>query len=200
MSNNSENTAQSKKAALWQFIKFGLVGVSNTLVNYIVYIIFVAIGAHYVVANTLGFIISVLNAYFWGSRFVFKEDKSKEKRVWWKVLLKTYAAYFFGFLLNTVLLWLWITVLNVGQYFGFVGDILNWVTGLFGSQPGVYTPEKLSQIVAPIINIFVTVPINFVINKFWAYRQKKIPEKAKVEEISDDITGRDGLDTDSERS
>ena len=200
MSNNSENTAQSKKAALWQFIKFGLVGVSNTLVNYIVYIIFVALGAHYVVANTLGFIISVLNAYFWGSRFVFKEDKAKEKRVWWKVLLKTYAAYFFGFLLNTVLLWLWITVLNVGQYFGFVGDILNWVTGLFGSQPGVYTPEKLSQIVAPIINIFVTVPINFVINKFWAYRQKKIPEKAKVEEISDDITGRDGLDTDSERS
>ena len=200
MSNNSENTAQSKKAALWQFIKFGLVGVSNTLVNYIVYIIFVALGAHYVVANTLGFIISVLNAYFWGSRFVFKEDKAKEKRVWWKVLLKTYAAYFFGFLLNTVLLWLWITVLNVGQYFGFVGDILNWVTGLFGSQPGVYSPEKLSQIVAPIINIFVTVPINFVINKFWAYRQKKIPEKAKVEEISDDITGRDGLDTDSERS
>ncbi len=200
MSNNSENTAQSKKAALWQFIKFGLVGVSNTLVNYIVYIIFVALGAHYVVANTLGFIISVLNAYFWGSRFVFKEDKAKEKRVWWKVLLKTYAAYFFGFLLNTVLLWLWITVLNVGQYFGFVGDILNWVTGLFGLQPGVYTPEKLSQIVAPIINIFVTVPINFVINKFWAYRQKKIPEKAKVEEISDDITGRDGLDTDSERS
>ena len=178
MSNNSENTAQSKKAALWQFIKFGLVGVSNTLVNYIVYIIFVALGAHYVVANTLGFIISVLNAYFWGSRFVFKEDKAKEKRVWWKVLLKTYAAYFFGFLLNTVLLWLWITVLNVGQYFGFVGDILNWVTGLFGSQPGVYTPEKLSQIVAPIINIFVTVPINFVINKFWAYREKRHQKRA----------------------
>ena len=200
MSNKKEIPAQSEKAALWQFIKFGLVGVSNTLVNYIVYIIFVALGAHYVIANTLGFIISVLNAYFWGSRFVFKEDKTKEKRVWWKVLLKTYAAYFFGFLLNTVLLWLWISVLNVGQYFGFVGDILNWVTGLFGLQPGVYTPDKLSQIVAPIINIFVTVPINFVINKFWAYRQKKIPENAKVEENSDDITGRDGLDTNSERS
>ena len=201
MSNVKSNAPQSeKKTAVLQFIKFGLVGVSNTLVNYIVYIIFVSLGVHYVIANALGFIISVLNAYFWGSRFVFKEDKSKEKRVWWKVLLKTYAAYFFGFLLNTVLLWLWISVLNVGQYFGFVGDILNWATGLFGLQPGVYTPEKLSQIVAPIINIFVTVPINFVINKFWAYRQKKNPENAKVEDISDDITGRNGLDTDSERS
>ena len=73
-----------KKSNIIQFIKFGLVGVSNTLVNYIVYVIFVALGAHYLVANTMGFLISILNAYFWGSRFVFKEDKTKEKRVWWK--------------------------------------------------------------------------------------------------------------------
>ncbi len=201
MSNVKSNAPQSeKKTAVLQFIKFGLVGVSNTLVNYIVYIIFVSLGVHYVIANALGFIISVLNAYFWGSRFVFKEDETKEKRVWWKVLLKCYAAYLFGFLLNTLLLWVWVDVTNIGQYFAFVGDILNWVTGLLGLQPGVYTPEKLSEIIAPIINIFVTVPINFVINKFWAYRQKKIPENAKVEEKTDDKTDVKEPDTDSERS
>lgn len=160
------------KSSLIQFIKFGIVGVSNTLVNYLVYVIFVALGVHYVIANALGFIISVLNAYFWGSRFVFKEDKTKEKRVWWKVLLKTYASYALGFGINTVLLILWIDLLNIGQYFGFVGDIIGWASGFMGFLPENMTAEEISEIVAPVLNMFVTVPINFVVNKFWAYRQK----------------------------
>lgn len=194
----SEN---SKRAAIIQFIKFGIVGVSNTLVNYIVYLIFFSIGVPYLIANALGFIISVLNAWFWGSRFVFKEDETKQKRVWWQVLLKTYASYLLGFFINSFLLWVWVDVLNVGQYFGFVGDILNGVTGIVGMQPKEYTVETLSGIVGPIINIFVVVPINFVINKFWAYRQKKIPENAKVRENADDITIEDSSNvSDSERS
>ncbi len=160
------------KSSVIQFIKFGLVGVSNTLVNYLVYVIFVALGVHYVIANALGFIISVLNAYFWGSRFVFKEDKTKEKRVWWKVLLKTYASYALGFGINTVLLILWIDLLNIGQYFGFIGDIIGWASGFIGFLPESMTAEEISEIVAPVLNMFVTVPINFVVNKFWAYRQK----------------------------
>ena len=161
-----------KKSSVIQFIKFGLVGVSNTLVNYLVYVIFVSLGVHYVIANTLGFIISVLNAYFWGSRFVFKEDEAKEKRVWWQVLLKTYASYALGFGINTVLLILWIDILNIGAYFGFVGDIMGWASGAFSFLPESMTAEEISEIVAPILNMFITVPINYVINKFWAYRQK----------------------------
>ncbi|MGN0589073.1 MAG: GtrA family protein [Ruminiclostridium sp.] len=161
-----------KKSSVIQFIKFGLVGVSNTLVNYLVYVIFVSLGVHYVIANALGFIISVLNAYFWGSRFVFKEDETKEKRVWWKVLLKTYASYALGFGINTVLLILWIDILDIGAYFGFVGDIIGWASGFISFLPESMTAGEISEIIAPILNIFITVPINFVINKFWAYRQK----------------------------
>lgn len=169
-----------KKASIIQFIKFGLVGVSNTLVNYVVYLIFISLGFGIVVSNTFGFLISVLNAYFWGSRFVFKEDKTKEKRVWWKVLLKTYASYALGFVLNTLLLILWVEILNIGKYFGFVGEIIGWASGFITFLPESLTAEEISEIIAPIINIFVTVPINFVINKFWAYRQKNKPDNAKV--------------------
>lgn len=169
-----------KKSNIIQFIKFGIVGVSNTLVNYIVYVIFVALGTHYVIANTLGFLISVLNAYFWGSRFVFKEDETKEKRVWWQVLLKTYASYALGFVINTLLLALWIDVLNIGQYFGFVSDIIGAASKVFTFLPQQMTPKEISELVGPVINIFVTVPINFVINKFWAYRQKNKSDNAKV--------------------
>lgn len=169
-----------KKSNIIQFIKFGIVGVSNTLVNYIVYVIFISLGAHYVVANTLGFLISVLNAYFWGSRFVFKEDETKEKRVWWQVLLKTYASYALGFVLNTVLLALWIDVLNIGQYFGFVGSIIGAMSSVFTFLPSEMTAVQISELIGPVINMVVTVPINFVINKFWAYRQKNKPDNAKV--------------------
>ncbi len=168
------------KSNIIQFIKFSLVGVSNTLINYIVYVIFVRLGVHYTIANAFGFIISVLNAYYWGNRFVFKEDKTKEKRVWWKVLLKTYASYAFGFVLNTLLLALWIDIVHIGNYFDFVGDLISWARGFISFLPETMNADEISEIVAPIINMFVTVPINFVINKFWAYRQKNISENAKV--------------------
>lgn len=153
---------------------------SNTVINYVVYVIFIALGAHYAVANTFGFLISVLNAYFWGSRFVFKEDETKEKRVWWQVLLKTYASYAFGFVLNTVLLALWIDVVNIGQYFGFVGNIIGAMSDTLTFLPKAMTAEEISEIVGPVLNMVVTIPINFVINKFWAYRQKNKSDNAKV--------------------
>ncbi len=168
------------KGNIVQFIKFGLVGVSNTLINYIVYVIFVSLGVHYTIANALGFVISVLNAYFWGSRFVFKEDETKEKRVWWQVLLKTYASYAFGFVLNTLLLALWIDVVHIGEYFGFVGDIIGALSGVFTFLPKEMTAEEISEIAAPVINMVVTIPLNFIINKFWAYRQKNKPDDTKV--------------------
>ncbi len=171
-----------KKQSVGQFLKFGLVGVSNTLINYLVYVIFVALGAHYAVANTFGFLISVLNAYFWGSRFVFKEDKTKEKRVWWQVLLKTYASYALGFVLNTLLLAFWIDLVHVGQYFGFVGSAAGAFSNIFPFLPEQMSDDEISKITAPVLNMFVTIPINFVINKFWAYRQKNKTEENRREE------------------
>lgn len=163
-----------KKKSVWQFLKFALVGVSNTIVNYLVYIIFVALGAHYVAANIFGFLISVLNAYFWGSRFVFKEDETKEKRVWWQVLLKTYASYAFGLILGTLLLVLWVDLIRIGEYCGFVNNLLVAVHAALPFLPEEMDARRISEVIGPILNMLVTIPINFVMNKFWAYRQKNL--------------------------
>lgn len=169
-----------KKSNIIQFLKFGFIGAFNTIVNYIVYVILVALGAHYIFANAMGFIISVLNAYFWGCRFVFKEDEKKEKRVWWQVLLKTYASYALGFFINLALLVVWVDLLNIGQYFGFVGDIIAYFSGIFTFLPDSMTAKEISEIMGPVLNAFITIPINFVTNKFWAYRQKNKPDNTKV--------------------
>ncbi len=154
------------KKTLIQFIKFGLVGVSNTVVSYVIYALVYTPTDNYVLANIVGWAVSVLNAYIWQNLFVFKEDQSKEKRVWWKVLLKTYTAYAFtGLILSNVLLWMWLDLIKIGTYCGVITDII--------ADYGVYmTPEKFAGYIAPFLNMAVTIPTNFVVNKFWAYRQK----------------------------
>ena len=165
------------KKLIVQFIKFGLVGVSSTIVNYLIYLLLTAIRVHYNIAYAAGFILSVPNAYFWSSRFVFKEDKAKEKRVWWKTLLKTYASYILGFVLNSLFLVLWIDVLNIGAYMDFIEHIVRDMSRIITFLPQNMTDRDISEVVAPIINIAITMPINFTINKMWAYRQKQCSEK-----------------------
>ena len=38
---------------------------------------------------------------------------------------------------------------------------------------------------APFLNMVITIPINFVMNKFWAYRQKDKDPKAKIEDTAE---------------
>ena len=51
-----------------QFVKFGLVGVLNTLISEGLYVIIVFFGGHYLLASLVGFVLSVLNAYYWNSK------------------------------------------------------------------------------------------------------------------------------------
>ncbi|MCC8041909.1 MAG: GtrA family protein [Oscillospiraceae bacterium] len=155
---------------LSQFIKFCAVGLSNTVVNQIVYMAALALGCHYVVASVLGFLISVLNAYFWQSRFVFKENENGEKRVWWQVLIKTYMAYgFTGLILNNLLLVLWIDVIGIESYTQPLTRLINNI--------GIgWDNSYVAQSISPFMNMLITIPLNFCINKFWAYRQKNKSE------------------------
>ena len=62
---------QHSNKALIQFLKFCVVGLSNTVISLAVYYIILYFGAHYVIASILSFIISVLNAYYWNYKYVF---------------------------------------------------------------------------------------------------------------------------------
>ena len=99
-------TPSEAKTLLWQLFKFGLVGLSNTLVAWICYYFILWIDEDlYILGTILGGIVSIANAFFWNDRFVFKggknDWKSKLKR-----LRKTYVSYGETSLLSTFLLWL----------------------------------------------------------------------------------------------
>lgn len=102
-----ENKKEGFLDVFIQFIKFGLVGVSNTIVSGVIYFLLntVILPGVWIVASVVSWVISVLWAYFMQNIFVFKEDKNKEHRVWWQTLIKTYMTYAFtGLILNNILL------------------------------------------------------------------------------------------------
>ena len=132
--------AKSEKGIIgigWQFFKFGIVGFSNTAISLIIYYIFVYFDEGlYMVGNTVGFIVSVLNGYYWNNKFVFRD----ENRNHFKAIIKIFISYGFTFILSSALLFVMINYLNVSEY------------------------------KAPIINLFITIPLNFILNKFWSYK------------------------------
>ncbi len=101
---------------------------------------------HYLLANVVGFFVSVLNAYYWSDRFVFKKG-TNEQRGLWPSLMKTVLAYAStGIVLNSILLWLLIDKMVLSEY------------------------------IAPLIILLITVPTNFILNKYWSFKTKTIDE------------------------
>jgi putative flippase GtrA len=65
------------KNDLIKFIKFSIVGVSNTLVSLVsFYIFFEIFGIYYIIASTLGYVMGLVNSYFWNLRWTFKHQHS----------------------------------------------------------------------------------------------------------------------------
>ena len=136
-----------KRASLLQFVKFGIVGLSNTLIAYAVYAACVWLGCHYLVANGLGFVVGVLNAYYWSDRYVFKKGEGETRSTLW-TLVKTYLAYgATGLLLASLLLYVYVDQWQVSAY------------------------------LAQLLVLVVTVPLNFIINKCWSFKTKQTNEE-----------------------
>ncbi len=85
--------------AFMQFVKFSIVGVSNTLISYVTYVVGLLVFRRfhwfgkqdYLIAQVLAFIISVAWSFYWNNRFVFTLQEG-EHRSLWRALIKTYIS------------------------------------------------------------------------------------------------------------
>ena len=94
----------------------------------------------YLLGTVISFILSVLWSFYWNNKMVFVQQEGEERSIW-KALLKTYISYSFtGLVLNNILLFIWVNIFHISEF------------------------------IAPIINLLVSVPLNFIINKFWAFK------------------------------
>ncbi len=59
---------------LVQFVKFGIVGISNTLLTLIVYTLLLKVfGVWYLAASAIGFIVGAINGFLLNRRWTFRE-------------------------------------------------------------------------------------------------------------------------------
>ncbi len=131
------------KDIIIQFVKFGMVGAVNTVLSYII-----TNGCYYIIHlhEQISNIIAFVITVF--ISFIlngkFVFKEQSEKRSFWKSLLKVYVSYSItGLFLNSILLYLEEQLLGIPHY------------------------------IATLMNLIVTIPINFILNKFWAYNDKK---------------------------
>ncbi len=148
-----------KLAPFVQFVKFGLVGVSNTAIHYGgkqlgYYVLFAAIPndkVKIILGTTLGFIASVINSYFWNNKYVFKSEGKKTFGEHVKAFLKMTSSYALSNLLLATLLEFWLRGLGIPYW------------------------------LASLLTLVVTVPLNFFMNKYLVFKEKKQVEKADPE-------------------
>ena len=150
---------------LKQFIKFGLVGVSNTIIGYLIYALslkgmrLLNLWPSYdiYIAQFIMFVLSVAWSYFWNNRFVFKGNVKTKKDIVIS-LLKTYATYAFTSLfLSEVLLMFWVRIAGINEY------------------------------IAPVLNLVITVPLNFLLQKYWAFKKKPDKDDPELNKSSSSI-------------
>ncbi len=126
-----------------QFFKFGIVGAINTILSYVI-----TNGCYYLLSLNEQFsnIIAFVITVFISFMLngKFVFNNKQNERSFWKSLFKVYAAYS--------------------------------ITGLFLTAILLYVEERIFGIphyIATLMNLVITVPINFILNKFWAYKEKE---------------------------
>ena len=93
-----QNAKNEAKKTVWQFIKFSAVGVTNTLVDFIVFWLLTHAGMNYMLSQVFSYSAGILNSYIWNSKWTFKKERSHS--------------------LKTVLMFFLVNVLSLGVSLG----------------------------------------------------------------------------------
>lgn len=128
---------------LFQFLKFGMVGVGNTAVSMATYYIVLWLDPNlYMFGSILGAVLSILHAFLWSNFYVFPQ-KGQTIKDFFIRMGKCYLSYGGTSVLSNVLLW---------------AEVSIW---------------HFSKVYAPIVNLILTIPLNFILNKLWVFRRNK---------------------------
>lgn len=129
-----------KRDSVIQFLKFSIVGLSNTIVSYLVYAALLFFGVNYIVANVVSYFAGVINSFYWNNKFVFDNERSDLSSLISSFSKLLASSAFTGLIINNILLYFWVSVLGI------------------------------SSILGPLLNLFVTYPLNYILSKYWAFK------------------------------
>jgi putative flippase GtrA len=103
-----------------QFVKFGVVGVSNTLIFFLVYTLLLKVfGVWYVAASGIGFAVGAVNGFLWNRAWTFRGHVGDALTpVRWFVVQTS------GLLVNLGLVYLFVDGVGLGELTGQAATIV----------------------------------------------------------------------------
>lgn len=98
-----------KKETILSFVRFCIVGASNTAISLIIYYILIALNINYLIAISAGYILSSITGYFLSKIWVFKKGQSRIANS----IFKYYILYGSALFLNLICMHLFVQGLNI---------------------------------------------------------------------------------------
>ncbi len=100
-----------------QFVKFGIVGISSTIIDWGIYLLLTRLTAiFYLDAKVISFLVSVINSYIWNRRWTFRSKDPAKFHQFSKFL----AVAGIGLALNALIMYIVVSKLNLHDIIGLI--------------------------------------------------------------------------------
>lgn len=146
----------AQHSGLRQFVKFGLVGTSSTLINLgVLYLMLRLLGGHRYISATVAFLVSVVNGYYWNRRWTFKDAPTK-----------SVGTQFTQFVLvNLISLALDLLIIRLASV-PLEAELRHLQTA--------WPPDKIERVAVLAAQLIATAVIvfwNYFANRFWTFKR-----------------------------
>lgn len=109
-----------------QFIKFGIVGASSTVIDWNIFYFFnYVFGIYYLTAKVLSFSVAVINSFIWNRRWTFRSIDPNSKKEFTKFLIVALV----GLSLNALIMYLAVSIFHTRKIVGLAcatGIVTSW--------------------------------------------------------------------------
>ena len=150
--------ALTQRRGVRQFVKFGIVGASSTIINLVVLYLMLRLvhGNSYdrYIDTTVAFLISVVNGYYWNKRWTFKQAQAK-------AVHEQFTQFVLVNLVGLCLDWLVIYLISV--------PLEHYLHGL----EAAWAPDKIERVAVLAAQLVATAAIvfwNFFANRLWTFK------------------------------
>ncbi len=161
-----ERNSEAKKT-VWQIVKFAIVGVLNTLVDFAVFQALNLLLGWVYVAQVIGYSCGIINSYLWNSNWTFREQRTRSFREIVLFVLVNIASL--GVSLGVI--WLCRDVLGITNEW-----VASWMPA---SLNGFLKGDTVDKLIAT----FFAIVVNYVGNRLFVFNQK--PQAATQAELAE---------------
>ncbi len=154
--NVNRSASEGSKRGFIQFVKFALVGASNTIIDMLVSLVLNAVFHWYYFAKVIGYCCGVLNSYLLNSRWTFKEERRKDARE-----IISFIA------VNIVVLLISLGLMSLMKD---AWNLVGWWDSL--ALPGWFLKLINGERFCMMVSAVICIVINFVGNKLFVFKKR----------------------------